>query len=289
VLVFFWTWNYFYGLTLAGRDSVYWEAAITLLFPLLATLSGWERHTNPRLRQLMKFESVYLLLCIIIKFLLLPLESHPETNFVQPSTDNVHPYNQAVIALDWCFVGFFVLQCGGFMVYQYQHQKYQGLLQSCTMAASLIIFRYNTWQAYPNGSVLDPYNRLLMWGRDAPAVLKAHYLLWVTNVLLVDYARYLPKLTIVIVHYTSVAFAWWTGEFWHIRLMTACHMFFLDGLSAYKQVHAISDDFCALPTMYQAWWQKHITPLAAIVATLGCLSCLAAEIACQFVSGCYGL
>lgn len=73
--------------------------------------------------------------------------------------------------------------------------------------------------------------QFIMWGMEAGPMMKLNYLFWVSNVLLVDYAKFLPAFIIPVVHFASVAISFYSTEFWHVRLITASHLFILDGIA----------------------------------------------------------
>ena len=51
--------------------------------------------------------------------------------------------------------------------------------------------------------------------------LQFYYSIWLINVLLVD-SVYIPKLNYAVINFASLAVALTSGEFFHVRLLTAC-------------------------------------------------------------------
>lgn len=118
-------------------------------------------------------------------------------------------------------------------------------------------------------------------------MMQLNYLFWVTNVLMVDYAKFLPHMIIPVVHYASVILAMWLGQFWEIRLITASHLFVIDGIVLYK-FGVVSKDWCHMKADMVGFWKQNIVPGIALIALLMCLLCPIFALACgQQAAFCY--
>lgn len=279
-ITFLCTFQYLWGVVMAARVSVFWEIVICVLLPLSGFLFRWERWTSRRQRELIMLEGMYNVFVIITKLLIL------------------YNNSQGSEIMSYFFVFFFVLQVAGFVHHQVENRLWVGCMMSITMAASIAIQRwemreygYNpqTANLYCKTEVLktlskeakDVYTtncrgdfsgKFLMWGQDAGPMMKLNYLFWGTNVLMVDYAKFLPFLIIPVVHYASIAISFWSEEFWHVRLLTASHLFVLDGIALYK-FGVIAKDWCHMDGWMVPKWRDYVVPTIALVSLILCIMC----------------
>jgi len=253
-------WTYFFGLIMGARVNLYWEATISLGMPVLLFQTGFIRLASDRLQQLMRFESLYNFISIIAKLSIM---------------HDVPWLNDVCV---WAYVAFFSLQVFGFVAKEVENKYWWGMVSSITMAISIIMFKVNTGT---NPNRMDDENRLLMWGEEAPVTLRLNYIVWVINVMLfefIDIGKH--KMTHPIAHFASVAIACWVGEFWHARLLTACHVFFISALtgSSYNVTH-VQKDFASLPVQGIAWQLRLQKPIT-VVTCIGCLVVCTTGLAC---------
>jgi hypothetical protein len=248
---------YLVGLVALCRASLVAEAAISLAFPLWCIGSGWIRHPHPRLLQLLAIESFYNLLVVTGKTAIV---------WELPWLDRASAVG---------FTGFFVLQLGAFVAFQVKVRSPHGVLQSVTAALLM-----GAWwlQSAQMSNAVDGSGRFLMWGGDAPLAVAAFYVVWVVNVMFVD-SPTMPWLRVATIHVVSVLLALFSGEFFHVRVLTACHLFVLDlvfgfGMSAPE---AFGRDFAVVPHVWQERFRTGFQPALAWICTLGCLGILAAS------------
>ena len=99
---------YLWGLIALCRESLLFEAVVSLGLPLLCVAGGWLRYRHPRMVQLLLIESTFNLLAVL---------------------------SQLSISRGWAllnevcsggFLLFFVLQVTGFVVFQVRHRKPHG-------------------------------------------------------------------------------------------------------------------------------------------------------------------
>lgn len=203
---------YQHALIALCRRSVLAEVAISLGIPSLFVLTRRLRFIDPRVAQLVFIETFFCVVAIT-------------TKLTAGSSASVQT---AVGAL---FVGFFAMQAAGFVVAQTRRSSPHGVFQTLVLMAMIA----DWWLHRPNASgVIDPSGRLLVFGVEAPLTVRLGYVLWVSNVLFVQ-TRTLPRLHQALVHVVSVALAFGSGEFFHARLLTACHLFVLDLVFNYSE------------------------------------------------------
>ena len=77
----------------------------------------------------------------------------------------------------------------------------------------------------PPAIVLDEQGRFLMWGEDTPLAIKIICKLWIVNVVV-------PLPTQAIMQFVSLPVSWASKEFFHVRMLTARHLFVFDGIFA---------------------------------------------------------
>ena len=238
----------------AVRHRLWVEVSISLLLPLFMLLSKRAKYffekpltmVMKRVFQLVIFESFYNALVIITLFAIL---------FGSASVN-------AFTA--WAFVLFFIIQTGGFVVSLIQRNKSHGIFQSVILFACIILWFYNIQDT---SSIVDAQGRFLMWGQEAPLAVKLIYTIWAINGLLAD-TTVLPRFTQAIVQLVSIALCWWSAEFFHARLLTACHLFLLDGIFAYSISDPLGRRICVMPDAYFEGFKKHIQPRIAVTCSL---------------------
>ena len=253
ILTAIFTALYLTGIILAVRNSLWLEIFISLGFPLFMLLTKRARHffrkpvhmVMKRVFQLVIFESFYNV--IVIASLISIYIGNTWGNTIA----------------SWGFVLFFIIQAGGFFVAQIQRKKPHGVFQSAVLVSCILIWWYGTEDA---SGIVDGQGRFLMWGEDAPLAVKLIYTIWAINGLLYDTTA-LPRLTQAIVHLVSIALCWWAAEFFHVRLLTACHLFLLDGIFAYSISDPLGVRICVMPEAYFERFRKHIQPWISIACS----------------------
>lgn len=173
---------YQWALILACRTGVVAEAAICVVFPMACALGGRIRFVDARVAQLVFIETYFCVAAIVSKL-------------------TAHASATVTTTVGALFVGFFAMQCAGFIVAQRRRSAPHGVFQ--TLVLGTLIAHW--WWRRPDASaVLDGSGRLLVFGVDAPLTVRLAYVLWVSNVLFVQ-TRTLPRLHQALVHLVSVA------------------------------------------------------------------------------------
>ena len=237
---------YAYGMMLVVRNNLLIEIALVVILPIVLIASGVAGSWIERVKELFFIESVFNL--VVIGSLISIYMGSPTGNRI----------------FSWGFVLFFLAQAGGFIREQILRRKFHGALQSTAFLILLGVW----WLGIDDPSgVIDVNGRFLMWGQDAPVAVKLFYTLWAVNGILVD-TKALPNLTQATLHLASIALCWWSGEFFHVRLLTASHLFLLDGVFGYSGSGAFSEAFCAVPKPWQATFEQKAKPAIAYLSSL---------------------
>lgn len=263
-IAFFCCFIYLYGVVQTCRYSVNWEILITLGFPFViwqSFIRGSKQYEeySPRMEQLIQFETFFNVLVVGNKVCLM--------------------YSQLGglrILFNYCFVSFFALQTYGFVQAEISRKQWLGVVRSLSLFLNIMLQRYRSSPFYFD-SFLDGEGRFLMWGGDAPTMMIVHYFFWVLAVLIVEYVEHLPYSLLHCFHLASVTLAAFSGEFWHVRILTACHLFVMDALMLYKQGRTLtigSSQFATMPKHLIALNRQYLVPSIQIFSTLGCLGCV---------------
>lgn len=253
-LVVFVSFVYMAGVVALCRASLLFEAAISLGLPVFCYLAGWFRYKNPRLMQLLMIESFFNLLAVSARL------------SVAEGWDTVNA------VCSWGFVGFFAIQVLGFVAFQVKRRNWHGMLQSST-AVVLLIAWWLSIEDHTN--VVDAESRFLMWGEDAPLAIQLYYVTWVINVAFAE-ALALPWLRLPVAHMVSVAISMASGEFFHIRLLTACNLFVIDLVTGFgmQKPEGLGREFAVIPVDWLDGFWNRFRPALAWVASAGCLAIL---------------
>lgn len=244
---------YFYVVTLLARTTVLFELSFCILLPILIYFSKIHSgiKIQPRLVELIIIESFFLVIVIASK--------------ISIEIENV-TWNHI---FSYAFLIFFVAQAFFFLVYQYKTKTYLGMFRSFLLFIMVILWFWNS----NSSSFIDEQGRFLFWGGDASLPIQIYYCLWVIGVLLVD-SVLLPNYRQVIPHFASVAISLWSGEFFHVRLLTACHLFVLDLLFSYTSVSNITEgksSFCIITDQQQAVYNQYVRKPLDWVTLLACI------------------
>ncbi|WP_372368353.1 hypothetical protein [Candidatus Uabimicrobium sp. HlEnr_7] len=248
-IIFFLSLVYLYGVIAIVRVNILFEVFISLLFPIMCIGFKVDQNFLPRVKQLFYIESIYNILVILTLVLVLSGMS------------------SLYIALSWGFVVFFVIQIIGFIVIQKKRKSYLGILQSLMGICLMFIWFFHKENTI---STIDNQGRFLMWGEDAPLSIQIVYTLWFLNVIFLE-SVLLPKLSQAIVQSSSLLLCWCSGEFFHARLLTACHLFMLDGLFGYSKHGWLGSKFCSIPESYYEKFSR-LRPLLKIIMFCGVLA-----------------
>jgi len=242
---------YCFGLTQAVRGSMLLEVVVSLLLPLFFWAAKSFQYFGPRLLQLVVIESLFNILIIL---------SRASIRYDAVALNEI---------CGWGFVAFFVVQTTGFLVIQLKRKRWHGVFQSALFFGALMVW---WWRAPMTGVIEDEVGRVLFWGEDAPIALQIFYSIWLINVLLVD-SPYIPKLNFAVVNFASLAVALTSGEFFHVRLLTACHLFVLEGVFGYGWPKGFGESFGLIPKTSRPSFTGLIQPVLAGLCSLGSLLC----------------
>jgi hypothetical protein len=129
-------------------------------------------------------------------------------------------------------------------------------------------------------NVIDEDGRFLLWGDDAPANVLLHYGFWLLGVLYVDYEEVLPNSANQATHLASYLVACFSGEFWHVRLLTASHLFLLDAILYFRAGITVSAaPLAVMPREVLRRYQQFLQ-LVNILSLAGCVFCLLTTVVC---------
>ena len=137
---------------------------------------------------------------------------------------------------------------------------------------SIAIF-YWAYQCVGQGSGLGSNNEIYFWGSDVPLYLQWTYGFWLLTLVVIQYASALPKLTFLLVHLASYCVALNSSEFFHARVLTACHLFVLNALFVFSAQDWINQHFASinhLTTFKTGKIPHYILALALNIGTISC-------------------
>ena len=203
------------------QKSVYNEIFISLLFPLLALPFFNKNYLTSDIKRLLVLETFFNLVCITLKL-------------------NAF-FKIEMLVFDIVFATFFIFQSGGFLLSLLSKKAYYNLVPTIALTIGLFIYYLNG-----TGTVLSSNHEVLIFGYNAPVALQLIYSCWLVGVLLIDNKLLLPKVTVVVVHLASFIVAFHSNEFFHARIVTACHLFILNAIFVYKSQDWMSNDFASL-------------------------------------------
>ena len=223
---------YLWGLAELCRQSVAFEAALLLGLPALVVATGQLRFQHRRLFQIFCIEAVFNLLAVLSKLAI---------RYEQEALNTL---------LGAGFALWFAVQVGGFLVQHHRRGNRVGLVVSGLLAVTI-----GAWFATAPqlGSVLDAHGRLWIWGAEAPLAVRVQYGLWFV-VLLFTATRTPPLFRMQALQLASLGVSYASGAFFHVRLLTACHLFLLDLLVALSSWPVVlGERFAVLP---QRWHER---------------------------------
>lgn len=222
---------YLWGLTTVVRQSVLAEATVSLLLPAVVLLGGQVRFRHRRLLQLFLIEAAFNGLAVA---------SQVALRLDVP---------RAVYALGWAFLAWFVVQWGGFMLQARQRGNRAGLAIGTSLFVAIVAWFVTAPQVAPVGNA---DGTLAIFGADAPTTVRAVYVLWVFH-LTFRGTRTAPLFRMQALQWASIGVALASDAFFHVRLLTAAHLFLLDLLLAYSSWPLVlGERFAVLPTRWHA-------------------------------------
>lgn len=249
ILLFSFAILYFYFITLASRASLIFESLLCIGFPLLVHV--YNQHIGHRIHyrilQLILIESTFMLFVILGKITI----QHGSVSFNT--------------LLGYGFRLLFPIQFIFFMLYQYKVKSYFGLIRTALFLVLIVPWFSHTGLT----SQMDHTGRFFFAGIQAPDYIIAYYCCWVIGVPLVD-SKTLPNFITACLHFASVLVALYSQEFFHVRLLTASHLFILDYLLSYS--HPEGKQFGVMNQRQFAKYNKHIKPLIDTLSLSVCTS-----------------
>lgn len=203
------------------QKSVYSEIFISLLFPLLLIPFFNKNYLTSDIKRLLILETLFNLICITLK----------QNTF----------FKIELFIFDIAFAIFFLFQSGGFLLSLLSKKAYYNLVPTIALTIGLFVY-------YLNGTTtaLSSNQEVLIFGYNAPVTLQLIYGCWLVGVLLIDNKFLLPKVTVLVVHVASYIVALHSNEFFHARIVTACHLFILNAVFVYKAQEWVNKDFVSL-------------------------------------------
>jgi hypothetical protein len=215
-LVFFSSLVYFSLITLLVRHSLRFEVFLCIVFPFSVHIikKTLNLKINYRVMQLIIIESCFMLFVILGKISI------------------TYDYPKINSFIGYGFRSLFIIQFCFFMLYQHKVNSYRGLCRTLMFLVLLI-----PWFSHASlASNIDADGRFFFSGVLAPDYIILYYCFWVIGVPLVD-SKTLPNFLTATLHVSSVVIALLSQEFFHVRLLTASHLFILDYLASYSTPH----------------------------------------------------
>jgi hypothetical protein len=248
-ILFLLTIAYCFGITVLARKTVWFEIIFGVVLPIVVYLSrrGSGVEVRKRIVQLIVIESIFILIVIVSKFSI----------FYESASMN-HSLNYLILA-------FFVGQTTLFLIDQRRLKSYFGMVRSFFLFTMLVIW----FRRSETVSFVDSQGRFLFWSGDAPFLIQVYYCVWVTGVLLAD-SKIMPNFKQAFPHLASVAVAFCSQEFFHSRLLTACHLFVLDMLFVYTGPN--SGSFCVITDEQNAVYEKYVRKSVDWITFVGCIA-----------------
>lgn len=226
---------YLWGLVELARYSVWLEMGIVLCFPLTLVLLGKIKPHSKRTLYLVGVETWFLLMVILAKWSI------------------ALDFALGNVIAKWGIALFFVFQVGGFLVAQIKRKKWAGFLQSICGGGLIVLL----FQIMPGENTVDSAGRFWILGAEVPSWMMAFYTFWVINVIFSDSKRF-PHISQTWFQLLSVGIALFSGEFFHARLLTACHLFLLDIWLHYSIGEAPYSDLLRLPNAWNQFFERNI-------------------------------
>lgn len=228
---------YLLGIVLAVRNNLAAEVFVAFLFPAICMAAKLDtKYSHPRIRELFFIESLYNLMVVLSK---LAIQVH---------------FSALHIVAQWGFLVFMLIQLGGFLRQVTLKRSVHGMIQTILGIITLLIW---WWGIEDRTALVDDSGRFYMWGEETALSFRMIYSFWSLNLILAD-SMYLPKLIQVMVQLASLSLAWWSREWFHVRMLTASHLFFLDGLFGHYGIDVGGKDFCIIPEKYQEVYDRRV-------------------------------
>lgn len=228
---------YLLGIILAVRSCLGVEVFVAFLFPAICMAAKLDtKYSHPRIRELFFLESIYNLMVVLSKVAI------------------ALQFRALNLVAQWGFLAFMLIQLGGFLRQVAQKRSAHGMIQTILGIITLLIW---WWGIGDRTAVIDGLGRFYMWGEETALSFRIIYSFWALNLILAD-SLYLPKLVQAMVQLASLSLSWWSGEWFHVRMLTASHLFFLDGLFGHYGIDVGGRDFCIIPERYQALYDRRI-------------------------------
>ncbi len=226
---------YFYGLTILTRKNILFEILICIVVPAIIFQINKKNNKQVPTR-------VIQLIFIELLFMLFVILSKVSINF------NLVSFNYL---LSYGFLILFILQFLFFIIYQYKVKSYFGMLRTIMFLIMVLPWFYHSNKL----NVTDAQGRFLLWGLEAPKHIILYYCCWVIGIPLIDSVT-LPNFKNALFHFASVTIAVWSQEFFHVRLLTASHLFILDSMLGFSRKN--NDFFCILTIKQFQFYKNNI-------------------------------
>lgn len=261
---------YLWGAVELCRKHIWMEALFTVALPVFAIRMGWQEHTLPFQQRLIYLDTLFNVFAVVAKIAI-----------VSDTTWMNHIANYATIVFLLMQFGWYVAFCvnEGRKEERTFKTALDGMhwftaIMAATMFVSLVVERAEAGHFFFGAAnTLGPEGELLFWGQDAGVMIKLNYVCWQMYVLFCD--DFKQKVTaeglegymmVPVAQFCSVILSWWSGEFWHARMITGVHLVLMDGI---HHTHNITyrhpteakahGEFCVMP----AHWFKEWDTLSA--------------------------
>ena len=258
---------YLWGAVELCRKHIWLEALFTVALPVFAINMGWQAHTQPFQRKLIYLDTLFNVFAILAKIAI--VSNLPVLN----TTVNYASIIFLLLQFGW-YVAFCIKE--GLKDERTWRDAKDGMhwftaVMASTMFLSLVVERAEAGHFfYGAANTLGPEGELLFWGQDAGVMIKINYLCWQIYVLFCDDFKQKVStegvegyMMVPVAQFCSVVLAWWSGEFWHARMITGVHLVLMDGIhhshnasyrsSSHYKSHG---EFCVMPAHWFKEWES---------------------------------
>ena len=272
VILSFMVLIYLWGAVELCRKHIWLEALFTIVLPVFAMTTGWQEYTAPYQKKLIIVDTVFNGISIFARIAIA----------TELSTLNA--------VTSYGFFAFLLLQFAYYTAFCIKQglededtlwKARKGLhwftaAMTASMFLTIVCQRAEAGDWLVAASTLGPEGELLIWGTDAGVMVKINYTLFQAYVLFCDdfQAKIETQgiegyMMVPVAQFCSVVLAWWSGEFWHARMITGVHLVLMDGIhhthnARHRAAGATKNhgSFCVMPAhWYKKWtdlelWEK---------------------------------
>ena len=255
---------YLWGAVELCRKHIWMEALFTVALPVFAIRLGWQGHTSAFQQRMIYRDTLFNVFAVVAKIAIVS-----DTAWLN------HVVNYATIV-------FLLLQFGWIVVFAVNEGRKEertfkttldGMhwftaVMAATMFVSLVVERAEAGHFFFGAAnTLGPEGELLFWGQDAGVMIKLNYVCYSMYVLFCDDFKHKVNepglegyMMVPVAQFCSVILSWWSGEFWHARMITDVHLVLMDGIfhthnidMRHQPEGTAHGEFCVMP---EHWYKE---------------------------------